>query len=137
MYNREKDSIIYCSIIGNEAELKIPEGVKIIGKHAFYLCDRFERITLPASLLKMENNPFSGCSKLELICASSAYNVKDDVIYNRYNTAVVGVLNKIKAECLIIPEGVKTINRNSFGIVKGYEQSYFRKLLKILDIIRL
>lgn len=29
LYNREKDSIIYCSIIGNEAELKIPEGVKI------------------------------------------------------------------------------------------------------------
>lgn len=69
LYNREKDSIIYCSIMGNETELKIPEGVKIIGKHAFYLCDRFERITLPSSLLKMENNPFSGCSKLELICS--------------------------------------------------------------------
>lgn len=130
LYNREKDSIIYCSIIGNEAELKIPEGVKIIGKHAFYLCDRFEKITLPASLLKMENNPFSGCSKLELICASSAYNVKDDVIYNRYNTAVVGVLNKIKTERLVIPEGVKTINRNSFWNCKGIQKIVFPKTLE-------
>ncbi len=130
LYNREKDSIIYCSIIGNEAELKIPEGVKIIGKHAFYLCDRFEKITLPVSLLKMENNPFSGCSRLKLICNSPAYNVKDDVIYNRYNTAVVGVLNKIKAECLIIPEGVKTINRNSFWNCKGIRTIVFPKTLE-------
>ena len=57
LYNQEKDCIIYCSIIGGEAELTITEGVKIIGKHAFYLCDRFEKIALPSSLLKMENNP--------------------------------------------------------------------------------
>lgn len=130
LYNREKDSIIYCSIIGNDAELTISEDVKIIGKHAFYLCDRFERITLPSSLLKMENNPFSGCSKLELVCKSSAYNVKDDVIYNRYNTAVVGVLNKIKTERLVIPEGVKTINRNSFWNCTGIQTIVFPKTLE-------
>ena len=130
LYNREKDTIIYCSIIGSDAELTIPEGVKIIGKHAFYLCDRFERITLPSSLLKMENNPFSGCSKLELICKSSTYHVKDDVIYNRYNTAVVGVLNKIKTARLVIPEGVKTINRNSFWNCTGIQTIVLPKTLE-------
>lgn len=130
LYNQEKDCIIYCSIIGGEAELTITEGVKIIGKHAFYLCDRFEKIALPSSLLKMENNPFSGCSKLKLICKSSAYNVKDDVIYNRYNTAVVGVLNKIKAARLVIPEGVKTINRNSFWNCAGIQTIVLPKTLE-------
>ena len=130
LYNQEKDCIIYCSIIGGEAELTITEGVKIIGKHAFYLCDRFEKIALPSTLLKMENNPFSGCSKLKLICKSSAYNVKDDVIYNRYNTAVVGVLNKIKAARLVIPEGVKTINRNSFWNCAGIQTIVLPKTLE-------
>ena len=130
LYNREKDSIIYCSIIGSDTELTISEDVKIIGKHAFYLCDRFEKIALPSSLLKMENNPFSGCSKLKLICKSPAYNVKDDVIYNRYNTAVVGVLNKIKAARLVIPEGVKTINRNSFWNCAGIQTIVLPKTLE-------
>lgn len=130
LYNREKDSIIYCSVIGSDAELAISEGVQIIGKHAFYLCDRFEKITLPSSLRKMENNPFSGCSKLDLVCKSSAYIIKDDVIYNGYRTAVVGTLNKIRTERLVIPEGIKTINRNSFWNCKGIKTIVFPETLE-------
>lgn len=125
LYNKEKDLIIYCSIKGEKAELDIQEGVKIIGKHAFYLCDRFKKITLPASLLKMENNPFSGCSQLELISNSDAYYIQDDVIYNGYRTAVVGTLNRIKTKRLELLEGVKTINRNSFWNCKGIETIVF------------
>ncbi len=130
LYNREKDSIIYCSVIGSDAELAISEGVQIIGKHAFYLCDRFEKITLPSSLRKMENNPFSGCSKLDLVCKSSAYIIKDDVIYNGYQTAVVGTLNKIRTDRLVIPEGIKTINRNSFWNCKGIKTIVFPETLE-------
>lgn len=130
LYNREKDSIIYCSVIGSDAELAISEGVQIIGKHAFYLCDRFEKISLPSSLRKMENNPFSGCSKLNLVCKSSAYIIKDDVIYNGYQTAVVGTLNKIRTERLVIPEGIKTINRNSFWNCKGIKTIVFPETLE-------
>lgn len=130
LYNRQKDSIIYCAVIGSETELDIPEGVKIIGKHAFYLCDRFKKITLPSTLLKMENNPFSGCSKLELISNSSAYIVQDNIIYNGYQTAIIGVLNKIKTKRLIIPYGVKTINRNSFWNCKGIQNIVFPETLE-------
>lgn len=121
LYNKEKDLIIYCSILGNETEFNIPEGVKIIGKHAFYMCDRFKHITLPKSLLKMENNPFSGCSKLELDCRSSAYVIRNDVIYNGYQTAVVGALNKIKSKRLVLQDGITAINRNAFWNCAGIE----------------
>lgn len=122
LYNKEKDLVIYCSIIGEDKSLELPKSVKIIGKHAFYLCDRFERIVLPSSLEKMENNPFSGCSKLELLSKSNAYRIQDDVIYNGFMTAVIGNLNRIKSKNLVIPEGVKTINRNSFWNCKGIEK---------------
>ena len=93
LFTADKQTLIYCSIQGDDTEYDIPEGVKIIGKHAFYLCDRFEKITLPKSLKKMENNPFSGCSKLSLINNSEVYHIQDDVIYNKSKTAVVGALS--------------------------------------------
>ena len=130
LYSADKQTLIYCSIRGNETEYVIPEGVKIIGKHAFYLCDRFEKITLPKSLQKMENNPFSGCSKLALINHSKAYHIQDDVIYNGFRTAVIGTLNKIKSKRLEILSGVKSINRNSFWNCKGIETIVFPESLE-------
>lgn len=130
LYTADKQTLIYCSIQGQESEFVIPEGVKIIGKHAFYCCDRFEKITLPQSLEKMENNPFSGCSKLTLINHSKAYYIQDDVIYNGFKTAVVGTLNKIKSKRLELLEGIKSINRNSFWNCKGIETIVFPKSLE-------
>lgn len=130
LYSRDKEQLIYCSIHESETKLRIEEGIKIIGKHAFYLCDRFEEIVLPRSLLKMENNPFSGCTKLNLICLSDAYHVENDIIYNRYKTSIVGALRKIKSDNLIIPEGVKTINRNSFWNCEGISKIVFPSSLE-------
>ncbi len=130
LYTADKKTMIYCSIKGNENEFVIPEGVTLICKHAFFLCDRLIRITLPSTLEKMENNPFSGCSKLELINKSKAYFIKDDVIYNGFKTAVVGALNRIKSKKLKLLEGIKTINRNSFWNCKGIETIVFPASLK-------
>lgn len=126
LYTADKKTVLYCAIDGsglkNESELEIPEGVECIGKHAFFRCERLKKITLPSSLKKMENNPFSGCPQLFLINHSVAYIVKDDVIYNGFMTSVIGTLNKITADCLVIPEGVKTINRNSFWNCTGIKK---------------
>lgn len=130
LYTADMQTMIYCSIKGKETEFEIPEGVKIICKHTFYCCDRFEKITLPSSLEKMENNPFSGCSKLKLINNSKAYFIKDDVIYNSFKTSVVGTLNKIKSKRLVLLDGIKTINRNSFWNCKGIETIVFPESLE-------
>lgn len=130
LYTADKKTMIYCSIIGDEDEFVIPEGVKVICKHTFFLCDRFKKITLPKSLEKMENNPFSGCSKLELINNSNAYFIQDDVIYNGFKTSVVGTLNKIKSDNLVLLDGIKTINRNSFWNCKGIKHIVFPKSLE-------
>ena len=129
LYTRDKKTLIYCSIKGNNDTFIVPEGVAFIGKHTFYLCDRLKKIVLPKSLEKMENNPFSGCSKLEIENHSKAYYIKDDVIYNNFKTAVVGTLNKIKSKQLILLDGIKTINRNSFWNCKGIEKIVFPKSL--------
>ena len=129
LYTADKKTMIYCSIKGDETEFIVPDCVTVICKHTFFLCDRFKKIVLPASLEKMENNPFSGCSKLKLINNSKAYFVKDDVIYNGFKTSVVGTLNKIKSKRLVLLDGIKTINRNSFWNCKGIECIVFPETL--------
>ena len=129
LYTADKKTMIYFSIKGNETAFDVPEGVVVISKHAFFLCDRLETITLPTSLEKMENNPFSGCSKLKIINNSKSYFIKDDVIYNGFKTSVVGTLNKITSKRLILLDGIKTINRNSFWNCKGIETIVFPESL--------
>ena len=119
LYTKDKETLIYCSIKGEKDTFIVPDTVKVICKHAFFLCDRFKKIVLPESLEKLENNPFSGCSKLELENHSKAYFIKDDVIYNGFKTSVIGTLNKISSERLVLLDGIKTINRNSFWNCNG------------------
>ena len=121
LFTADRRTLIYCSIKGDEGEYAVPEGVTVITKHAFYCCTRLTKITLPATLQKMENNPFSGCLRLELVNHSNSYYIQDDVIYNRFKTAVVGTLNRIHSKRLVLLDGIKTINRNSFWSCKGIE----------------
>lgn len=129
LYTKDKETMIYCSIKGEDDTFIVPNTVKVICKHTFFLCDRFKKIVLPESLEKMENNPFSGCSKLALENHSKAYFIKDDVIYNGFKTSVVGTLNKIASERLVLLEGIKTINRNSFWNCKGIKTIVFPESL--------
>lgn len=128
----QNDRIIWYSIRGSreEKEFQIRQGTRVIGKHCFYLCDGLEKITIPESVQIMENNPFSGCSKVSLDCRTKAYKVIDDVIYNGSGTTVCGTLNKIKNEHLVLPEGVKRISRNSFWNCKGIKKMEFPSSLE-------
>ena len=129
LYTSDKKALIYCSIKGDSDHFIIPEGVTLICKHAFYLCNRLKRIVLPTTLEYLENNPFSGCSQLEIENHSKSYFIKDDVIYNKFGTAVIGALNKISTKRLALLDGIKTINRNSFWNCKGIEEIVFPKSL--------
>lgn len=118
LYNKDLTRLIYYPISNRNREYRIVEGCKIIGKHSFYLCDNLEKVVIPSSIIKLENNPFSGCSKLNLINNSSYYHICDDVIYNRDYSEVIGCLNSIDTDCLVLKD-VKRICRNSFWNCKG------------------
>lgn len=131
LYNKDFTRIIYASISSNIKEINLKETTKIIGKHAFYLCGNIEFINIPKSVILFENNPFSGCSKLKLNIETKKYHIVDDVIYNEYYTEVIGALNSIKNDCLILKD-VKQINRNSFWNCKGIKKIVFPKTLEVI-----
>ena len=118
LFDKKKERLIHYSIQNNQKQYNIPKKVKIIGKHAFFLAKSLEKIVIPESVIKMENNPFSGCGKLEVENHSDYYHIIDKVIYNKYKTSVVGCLNSIKTDRLeLLP--VKNICRNSFWNCRG------------------
>ncbi len=129
LYSVDRKTLIYVSVMGEESQFEIPESVSIVGKHAFFLCERFKKITIPSSVIKLKNNPFSGCPNLHLENKSPYYHVIDKVIYNKFKTAVIGCLNSIKTNELRLLETTKSINRNSFWNCVGIKKIVFPKTL--------
>ncbi|MDE6408325.1 MAG: leucine-rich repeat domain-containing protein, partial [Anaeroplasmataceae bacterium] len=129
LFTSDMKRLIYYSMSNTLCKYHIPNGVRIVGKHAFYLCQSLEEVILPQSIIKMENNPFSGCDRLNLISETDYYHIVDKVIYNKNHTAVIGSLNSIETECLsILP--VKRIERNSFWNCKGIKKIIFPNTLE-------
>ncbi len=118
----KKRTLIYFPIKSDLKKYIIPEGTKVIGKHSFYMCSNLEEIVIPSTILHMENNPFSSCSRLKISNNRSSYKICDGVIYNPFGTEIIGVLETTRTDCLIIKEGTKSINRNSFYNCHGIKK---------------
>ena len=118
LYNKDFTRLIYYPISKTNERYEIKEGCRILGKHSFYLCDNIKEVVIPSSIIKLENNPFSGCTKINLINKSEYYHIDDSVIYDKDYSSVIGCLNSIDTDCLVLKE-VKRICRNSFWNCKG------------------
>ena len=129
LFDKKKSILIYYSIAKKNDKYKIPYGVSIIGKHSLFLADNLKEVVIPSSVRKLENNPFSGCSKLEVINKSSYINIINKVIYNRFKSTVLGCINSIETEELVL-EPVKSIGRNSFWNCKGIKKIVLPSTLK-------
>ncbi len=56
--------LIYYPISSSELEFVVPDGVRKIGRSAFFMGTNLERVTLPSSLETIERSAFAGCSRL-------------------------------------------------------------------------
>ena len=121
--------LIHCQIKDAPKEIVVKEGTKTIGKHVFYLCDGVDSISLPTSVVRMQNFPFSGCSVKKLEIATDAYRIIDGIVYTGNMKEVVGCLNSTVLAELRIPEGVEKIDRNSFYRCAGIGKVIFPSTL--------
>lgn len=129
LYNRDFTRLIYYPISKKDDRYEIKEGCRILGKHSFYLCDNLKEVVIPSSIIKLENNPFSGCTKINLVNKSDYYHIDDSVIYDKDYLSVIGCLNSIDTKCLVLKD-VKRICRNSFWNCKGIRKIVLPKTLE-------
>lgn len=129
LYNRDFTRLIYYPISKKDDRYEIKEGCRILGKHSFYLCDNLKEVVIPSSIIKLENNPFSGCTRINLVNKSDYYHIDDSVIYDKDYSSVIGCLNSINTDCLVLKD-VKRICRNSFWNCKGIRKIVLPKTLE-------
>ena len=127
LYGRDKKDVIYYPINKQAKEYVVPSTVTCIGKHCFFDCDNLERIVIHENVVRFENNPFSGCTKLEVENHSPYYHFENGVIYNKFKTTIIGCLNGSQIDELRIPETVTSINRNAFWNCKGIKKVVITK----------
>lgn len=127
LYDSKMTNLIHYSPWKKEREFSIPSGIICLGKHCFFACDALEYIIVPASVIRFENNPFSGCTKLMVENHSPYYVFNDGIIYNKFMTTIIGCLNGTIMDCLVVPETVTLISRNSFWNCKGIKKIVLTK----------
>lgn len=127
LFDKEKKNLIHYTISNRNKDYKIPNSVICLGKHCFYACDNILKIVVPPSVIRFENNPFSGCTKLEVENYSPYYFFDNGIIYNRFKTSIIGCLNKTRIGCFVVPESVTLISRNSFWNCKGIHRIILTK----------
>nr|MCR5786114.1 leucine-rich repeat protein [Acholeplasmatales bacterium] len=121
LYNNDFTKLIYYPISSKRERYVIDSRCKIIGKHSFFLCNSLKEVEIPESVIKLENNPFSGCTQITLNNKSSYYHIEDSVIYDRDYSSIIGCLNSISTDCLVL-KNVRRICRNSFWNCKGIKR---------------
>jgi len=114
LYNKTMSTLFYFEHSSGVKDLKIPEGVSIIGRHSFFNCQTIKTITIPNSVKIIGYNPFTNCSNLSLINYSPEYKYIEGVLYNKNITELIYCSIPSIGESFSLPNTVKKIGRCSF-----------------------
>lgn len=101
----------------------ICDGVETIKYMTFSNYGMLKKISLPNTLIRIEDNAFSNCEQLsEIIIPSNVKQIK----YNAFS----GCINLRKVN---IPSGVETIEHNSFSNCKKLKHVYIEEGVKVIE----
>lgn len=114
LYNKDKSLLINYPQWKKEQKFTIPNSVICIGKHSFFGVNNLLEVEIPASVIKFENMPFSGCENLKIINNSESYIIEDGIIYNKFKSTIIGCLQSSPLTEYKIPNSITSIGRNAF-----------------------
>lgn len=133
LFNKERSNLIHYTISKKDNEYIIPGTVVCIGKHGFYNCINLKKVIIPESVIRFENNPFSDCNNLLSVENKSPYyHFENGIIYNKFRTAIIGVLVNTTMEKYVVPHSITLISRNSFWNCKGIKKIVLTENIKVI-----
>lgn len=108
---------------GRDADtLEIPEGVRIIGRHSFYNCQRLRSVVLARSVKTIGYNPFARCSSLRLENRSPSFILEDDALYDEGRRELIYCSIARPGDTFVVPAGVRKIGRSAFFACKNLRE---------------
>lgn len=133
LYNKTKSTLFYYEHNSKTNELKIPEGVKIIGRHSFFNCKTITKITIPKSVEIIGYNPFTKCPSLSLINHSPNYVYENGALYDKEKTELIYYSLQNTNKTFKVPETVTKIGRSAFFDCLHIEQIIMHKDILIIE----
>lgn len=105
-------------------QITLPDSLKKIGRFAFQGCNNIKEITIPKSVREIGQDAFrlSGIEKLVIKDMAAWCGVKKSGGFINSNTKVF--LNEEEIKDLVVPDGVKIIEPNTFNGFKSIETVY-------------
>lgn len=105
-------------------QITLPDSLKKIGRFAFQGCNNIKEITIPAAVREIGQDAFrlSGIEKLVIKDMAAWCGVKKSGGFINSNTKVF--LNEEEIKDLVVPDGVKIIEPNTFNGFKSIETVY-------------
>ena len=113
----DKRLICYPTAMAGDA-YAIPQGIRIIGKAAFYLSD-LTAVSIPDSVTEIEGNPFYCCYMLTtftLPLTQPYLTVMDGVLFSKPDKRLVCYPLGLEAETYTVPQGTEIIGEKAFYV---------------------
>ena len=155
LYTKDDKKLIMC--YSKEKDIKIPEGMLGISSYSFWQASNAENVTLPDSLVSIENgalqygdnykkihigkntSDISPTFKVlnyngvvEIDSGNEYYTIKDNILYSKDGKTLVCALYKVTGK-LEIPQGVEKIKNAAFDVQKNVEEVIIQEGLKIIE----
>ncbi|MDC7288481.1 leucine-rich repeat protein [Blautia schinkii] len=105
---------------GEESEVIVPEGVKVIGEGAFQNNKTVTRITLPEGVEKIRKGAFSGCTSLASINLPESLRDIQEYAFHGCSELMQ----------VIVPEGVEEIRSHTFSECRCLSELHLPESLK-------
>ena len=114
LFNKEHTRLIACPC-NKAGAYEIPEGVREIGAHAFENCDDLTDVTIPASVVSIERNPFAYAQlELKLSPENSYFSLVDGILFDETGTKLLVYPGGRVGDTYEIPEGTTGIGEFAF-----------------------
>jgi hypothetical protein len=112
LFDKAKKTLVRYPIKSTDREYIVPDGVEVIGAHAFQNAPNLKKIILPTSVSRIEDSAFDDYKSLEEIIIPSAVTVIGDWAFHGCD----------KLKKLSLSKNVARIGLYAFGSCEGLEE---------------
>lgn len=119
----EIDAGILVKYMGQERDVRIPDGVREIGDCAFYGCDTIETVLFPSGLRGIGRSAFAECMHLRAITFSQELEVIADSAFEHCP----------ELEAVILPDRVQFIGRQAFSKCNSLRTARLPRGLEVIS----
>ena len=109
---------------GHESKIVIPNGVKIIGKNAFYGCDYLQSVTISNGVEEIGENAFIYCRDLQSVTIPGGVE--------RIGAYAFYICDSLRS--ITIPNGVEEIEKGAFAYCHDLQSVTIPASVKIIEL---